>query len=144
MSMQALLRELDERGVILKRVGNRLTVDAPKGTITDSLRRELAACKSNIIAMLRRENAERAAKLIQEREYVPIRSGTLGGEIVLFIRDESVEIPERWRDAVTYTLDELAEIRQAGRDALPSIHDVKHVFRGRIQTAAATYEQQEV
>ena len=47
-----LLIELRSRGVLIEPAGDRLKVDAPKGAITTELRDALAACKSEVLAIL--------------------------------------------------------------------------------------------
>lgn len=109
-----------------------LVADFPKGILDDDLRRNLVAQKAELLAILHREEVARAGSLIRERGYVPIRSGTLDGEIILFIRDENAKIPERWHDAMTYTLAELEELRQLEKEDLRLINDTKHFFGGRV------------
>ena len=58
MTAQDLLSQLREKGVVLKTSdGDRLVIDAPKGTITDELRDALKAHKSELLQILKSENA---------------------------------------------------------------------------------------
>jgi hypothetical protein len=52
MKAGELLIELRSRGVLIEPAGDRLKVDAPKGVITQELREALAACKSEVLAIL--------------------------------------------------------------------------------------------
>ena len=58
MTAQNLLSQLREKGVELKTSdGDRLVIDAPKGTITDELRDALKTHKSELLQILKSENA---------------------------------------------------------------------------------------
>jgi hypothetical protein len=58
MTAQNLLSQLREKGVELKTIdGDRLVIDAPKGTITDELRDALKTHKSELLQILKSENA---------------------------------------------------------------------------------------
>src|SRR5204863_10189313 len=58
MTAQDLLSQLREKGVELKTSGgDRLVIDAPKGTITDELRDALKTHKSELLQILKSENA---------------------------------------------------------------------------------------
>ena len=48
MNAGELLIELRSRGVLLEPAGDRLKIDAPKGSLTQELREALAACKSEV------------------------------------------------------------------------------------------------
>src|SRR5262245_36724393 len=54
MTAQDLLSQLRAKGVEVSRSGDdRLVIDAPKGTITDELRKSLAAHKAELLEILR-------------------------------------------------------------------------------------------
>ena len=52
MNASQLLADLQRRGVRLAATGDRLSVDAPKGALTDELRQLLAAHKLELLALL--------------------------------------------------------------------------------------------
>lgn len=58
MKAGELLLELRSRGVLIEPAGDRLKVDAPKGAITQELREALAACKSEVLAILAVDDRE--------------------------------------------------------------------------------------
>jgi len=64
--------------------------------------------------------------------YAPLQSAALGGETVIVLRDESVIVPERWKQAVSYTVGELEQLRGLPIGALRQVHDLKVVFGGRV------------
>jgi TubC N-terminal docking domain/Zinc-binding domain of primase-helicase len=53
MSVTDLLNELMWRGVVLTAYGDRLHVDAPKGTLTAELRRAMVQHKTELLKLLR-------------------------------------------------------------------------------------------
>lgn len=55
--LDALLAELDARGVILAAHGDKLRIDAPRGALTPDLRARLAASKQALLAYLAPEPA---------------------------------------------------------------------------------------
>ena len=57
MSADALLADLRRRAVALAARGDRLTVDAPKGALTDALRSAITAQKADLLALLEAETA---------------------------------------------------------------------------------------
>ena len=58
MNVGELLMELRSRGVLLEPAGDRLKIDAPRGSITPELREALAACKSEVLAILTLDDDE--------------------------------------------------------------------------------------
>ncbi|MEX2227479.1 MAG: hypothetical protein WEB52_13635 [Dehalococcoidia bacterium] len=63
MSATSLVRSLERRGVRLQAVDDRLVVDAPRGVLTDDVKEELRAQKSEVLRIVRegRPLAELAA-----------------------------------------------------------------------------------
>ena len=53
MSLDALIFELDQRGVVLQEAGDRIDFKAPAGALTPELRQQLAEHKPDILAYLR-------------------------------------------------------------------------------------------
>lgn len=78
MNAAQLLDELRVRGVVLEAVGDRLRVEAPKGTITPELHEALKDHKVEIIALLMTGDTEiawRAAVMVSQiptEGYVPL------------------------------------------------------------------------
>ena len=52
MTAHELIAQLQEKGVELKSSGDRLVIDAPKGTITPEIRSALAEHKADLLAIL--------------------------------------------------------------------------------------------
>lgn len=52
MNAETLLRELEERGVVLRASGDRLQVDAPAGAVSDEAKQALTALKANLLTLL--------------------------------------------------------------------------------------------
>ena len=57
MSAEALLDDLRQRGVALAARGDRLSVDAPRGALTDQVRAAIAARKADLLTLLEAEAA---------------------------------------------------------------------------------------
>ena len=63
--------------------------------------------------------------------YTAIRSTVLN-DVVLFVRDDSVAVPDKWADKVPFTMDELALVVGSAPEMLKQIHEVKRVFGGKV------------
>ena len=59
-----LIRSLEERGIYLEVVEDRLRVDAPKGSLTPELREMLTQKKPELVSALKADWADDARKLI--------------------------------------------------------------------------------
>src|ERR1044072_8026227 len=57
MTAHELIAQLQEKGVELKSTGDRLVIDAPKGTITPEVRNALAEHKAELLVILSRPPA---------------------------------------------------------------------------------------
>src|SRR6185295_513069 len=57
MTANELIAQLQEKGVDLKSSGDRLVIDAPKGTITPEVRNALAEHKAELLVILSRPAA---------------------------------------------------------------------------------------
>jgi len=82
----------------------------------------------------REKQAKKAAQLLKERGWVAVKSHVLG-EVVLWTRDKKVAVPERWSNAVIYTLEELqALVNEPVPSAaeLKGIHAAKKIFEGEL------------
>ena len=149
MTAVELLRLLKERRIQISASGEALGYRAPKGAMTPALRQLLDKHRSELLALLAGHAAsgsvpkepgadyglesKKALMALRSQGYVPICSSTLDGEIVLFLRDESVSLPERWNQAVTYTMAELQQILGMTTESLRRIHEVKREMGGRIE-----------
>lgn len=138
MTADDLIEEMEGRGVNLRRMGDQLNVDAPRGVVTDTLRQDLQVHKEEILSLLRQRRMEKADRLIRDRGYLAVENWPSDGEIVLFVRDESVIIPVRWHGRITYTLAELAEIRGLDQGSVRRLHEIKQIFGGVIVDPDAT------
>lgn len=134
-----LLHEARRAGLRVRTEGGRLIVRGPRSQ--EALARRLLEHKAEVLAALEAEQTppvteptdfDRADAFFQEHGWVPIRSRTLGGEVVVFLRDEQVAVPEQWRDAVSYTLEDLAALEGVSPDGLRLTHETKRIFGGRV------------
>src|SRR3954452_14770165 len=73
MNASALLADLRRRGIQLSVAGERLSVDAPKGSVTPDLRNELTEHKSDLIRLLTEDDYEVAWRAAFMRPQVPPR-----------------------------------------------------------------------
>ncbi len=72
----------------------------------------------------------KAARLLEERGWVAIRSSVLEGEIVLLTRDEQVEIPPRFAGCVRFVQAEFALVAGMCPDTLKAAYAAKRIFKG--------------
>lgn len=132
INAQALLSELNRLNVRLVLAGDKLQIKAPAGVLTPELRRELQENKTELVELLRKREIEIAKRRLEEQGWVAIHSDALG-EPVVWLRDETVEVPEEWRGVVAYTL---AELEALTKEPLPDsedlklLHEAKKAFRG--------------
>ena len=68
------------------------------------------------------------------RGYAGIRSAIIG-DIVVFVRGDSVAVPAKWTGKVIFTMDELTLMIGSSPEALKQIHEVKRVFGGKVVPA---------
>ena len=131
MTPEALLTELEQRGVKVSLTGDKIRFEAPVGVLTPELKETVRRQKPALIALL---EAQEAKRLLQERGWVAIHSKTLS-EDILWCRDEKVIIPTRWKDAVRYTLAELQTLTgnpSLNAEGLKRIHKAKKEFEGKV------------
>jgi hypothetical protein len=142
---EALLANVRARGIILSADGDSLRFDAPKGALTDALKRELQAHKAEIARLLARplgflplrgNGVAIASAHIRPdgRGWVAIRSAALGGEIVLWVRDGHVTVPAELAMLVRYTVAELDLLITAPPEHLRAIHRLKKLFGSQVET----------
>lgn len=131
-----LLIKLEEVGCQVSLDGDTLRV---RGQLTDDLRQAIRQHKPALVTLLRERarmeaQARKAVKLLQERGWVAVKSRALGGEVVIW-HNGKVAIPDKWQNAVTYTLDELRVLvdNPPGREELKAMHEAKKVFAGRLE-----------
>lgn len=77
------------------------------------------------------EQARKLEHSLATRGYAGIRSSIIE-DIVVFIRDDSVVIPDKWADKVRFTMDELALMIGSSPEAVKQIYEVKQVFGGKV------------
>ncbi|MCE5314030.1 MAG: hypothetical protein ABFD49_07145 [Armatimonadota bacterium] len=68
---------------------------------------------------------------LSTRGYAAIKSNVLD-DIVIFVSDDSVVIPDRWSDKVRFTVDELNLMTGSSPEAVKQIHEVKRKFGGKL------------
>lgn len=151
MTAAKLLSDLEQRDVAVTVEGGQLRVDAPRGVLTEDLRRTLSEHKPEIVALIRDrtpapgsgaseqpgEDARIAAMTLDDFAeaglVVRIRSRILGA-LVLFVSDD---VPDTALAALESPIYRVAELRKlailrSGPRALRCIHDVKTIFDGVI------------
>jgi hypothetical protein len=105
MNATILLDDLRRRGVTIAANGDRLSVDAPKGALTDELRRSIPHHKADLLALLEAEAAR------DELERLEARLGEMNQRLFELFED-------RRRDAAKRLQDELR--RLVGEEWLPA------------------------
>jgi len=144
MTAQELLSDLTKRDVVFTLDGEQLRVDAPRGLITEDLRRKLEDHKAELVDLIRQrcppalpDEVTVAAMTLDEFAAagltVRVWSNVLGCE-VLFVSDDVPDAELEGTDLPIYRTDELRKLellRPRPRD-LRRIHDVKTIFNGAI------------
>lgn len=80
------------------------------------------------------DQARRLERTLAIRGYAGIRSSFIE-DIVIFVRDDSVVVPDKWADKVRFTMDELKLMIGSSPEAVKQIYDVKRVFGGKVVPA---------
>lgn len=80
------------------------------------------------------DQARKLEHTLATRGYACIRSSIIE-DIVIFVRDDSVVVPDKWADKVRFTMDELALMVGSSPEAVKQIHEVKRVFGGKVVPA---------
>jgi len=80
------------------------------------------------------DQAGRLEHALATRGYAGIRSDIIG-DIVVFVRDDSVAVPAKWTGKVCFTMDELTLMIGSSPEAVKQIHEVKRVFGGKVVPA---------
>jgi len=75
-------------------------------------------------------------RCLRRRGYAPITTD-LFDDVIVLLRDDTVQVPGKWSAAVTYTLGELETIRGMSPDDFRMLHEVKKTFGGRVVHDAA-------
>lgn len=135
MTVVELLAELASRGVLVSIDGSELVLRGAVRTIPAELMVEARKRKGELLALLAHEPLgsvqEVSRRLLAPGGpgWVVIRSEVLAGELVVFVRDADVSLPEPAGGLVRYTWRELMELAQATPEALRSIHAIKRAGR---------------
>jgi hypothetical protein len=77
------------------------------------------------------EQARKLEHTLATRGYACIRSSIIE-DIVIFVRDDSVVVPDKWADKVRFTMEELGLMIGSSPEAVKQIHEVKRVFGGKV------------
>lgn len=77
------------------------------------------------------DQARRLQHLLYSQGYSGIRSSIIE-DIVVFVRDESVVVPDKWIDKVRFTMEELKLMVGSSPEAVKQIHTVKRIFGGKV------------
>lgn len=75
--------------------------------------------------------ASRLNHALATRGYAVIHSKVIGDHVV-FVRDDSVAVPDKWAGKVRYTLEELSLMLGSVPEAVKQIHEVKRIFGGKV------------
>ncbi len=68
-------------------------------------------------------------RLLATQGFAAIRSSVIG-KVVVVSRDESVVVPPEWAKAVTFTMDEIGLLKNAGPNMMQQVYEVKRRFGG--------------
>lgn len=129
-----LVEELKKHGVKLYLDNGKLKVIGQLDTLPKGVFEQLKQNKTEVVEYLRQEQVKKVTQLLREQGWVAVKSHVLG-EVVLWTRDKKVAVPERWSNAVIYTLEELqALVNEPVRSAaeLKGIHAAKKIFEGEL------------
>lgn len=151
MSAELTLKTILELGGEIAVDGDDLLVDLPPEKWTTQIRDELSVNKARLLKILMSDHAHlparvtrdkwptklfdgSASSLIRERfkpdgpGWAVVESRTLEGECVVWVRDESVRLPESVKDLVCYTWAELEFLLDITPNELRHIHATKRLF----------------
>ncbi len=73
--------------------------------------------------------APQLQRLLATQGYAAIRSSVIG-KVVVVVRDESVVVPSEWAKAVTFTMEEIGNLKGAGPEMMQQVYQVKRSFGG--------------
>jgi hypothetical protein len=141
----ALRASLEARGIRLALVDGRVRVTAAAGALTDADRAALTAQRDALIALLQREAeapgeddwltgaaaAVAITRTLATRGGIVVRSRALNGQAIMFVRDNHVAVPEKYRDLPRFSradLDHLVRHAPWSVDELRGLVDAKAVF----------------
>lgn len=68
----------------------------------------------------------------QRRDWLPVESEVLGGEVIVFVRDDQTAVPAAYVGAVRYTVAELERLQGLDPDALRAVHAAKKSLAGQV------------
>lgn len=117
--------------------GKHLFVDLPAQAWTKQIRDELKLNKEGLLELLRSGHGHpptgctsdtSLTRLCDGPGWAVVESGTLRGECVVWVRDESVRLPEGVKDLVCYTWAELEFLLDISPENLRHIHATKRLF----------------
>lgn len=77
------------------------------------------------------DQARRLQHLLDTQGYAGIRSSIID-DVVVFVRDDSVVVPDKWTTKVRFTMDELKLMIGSSPEAVKQIYEVKRVFGGKV------------
>jgi hypothetical protein len=80
------------------------------------------------------EQADRLEHSLATRGYACIRS-LIVEDIVIFVRDGSVVVPDKWAGKVRFTMDELKLMIGSSPESVKQVYEVKRVFGGKVVPA---------
>lgn len=126
---KALLRAMQTTSVNSYVPPSQQTFTAYRKTQDDEYHRRMAQGGSP-----QSDQARKLEHTLATRGYACIRSSIIE-DIVIFVRDDSVVVPDKWADKVRFTMDELALMVGSSPEAVKQIYEVKRVFGGKVVSA---------
>jgi hypothetical protein len=92
-TVQAILEICHDRGIVLNVAGDRLSVDAPPGTLTPDLLDGLKQHKSSLLGLLTRSKSELEAVQCNAEHHNAIHT-CITSKVDVTLWDECIEIPD--------------------------------------------------
>jgi hypothetical protein len=75
--------------------------------------------------------ARRLERLLNTQGYAGIRTSIIE-DVVVFTRDDSIAVPDKWADKVRFTMEELKLMIGSSPETVQQIYEVKRVFGGKV------------
>ncbi len=77
------------------------------------------------------DQSRRLQHLLDTQGYAGIRSSIID-DVVVFVRDDSIVVPDNWAAKIRFTMDELKLMIGSSPEAVKQIYEVKRVFGGKV------------
>lgn len=127
-----LTRWLDEHEVLIETLSG-AGVDRPewhcvncRGLVTIPWTRLCQTCAT-------RTHQRKLEDMLARFGWAPLACAIFGGEVILTLKSDAVQVPDKHKHLVSYTLKELKQLRFATTNELQMFHKIKKLYGGRIQ-----------